>query len=179
MLEWVAFYYCCDLVTVLNAAIPMKLIEKASKTEQLVEFVKYDGATKRQVQVLQLLEKSGKMPLILFEKYAKTTRATIKKLEQSGCVKLIQEELYRNPLDILRITEREPLFELSGDQEKVYEGIRRVIERQRSGGQEGKKITDEDEKSSEVQEGKKIIFLVFNSFFFLIKYYTLKYVSKS
>lgn len=127
LLEWVANYYCCDLVTVLNAAIPMKLIEKASKTEQLIEFVKYDGATKRQIQVLELLEKSGKMPLILFEKYAKTTRATIKKLEQSGCVKLIQEELYRNPLDILRITEREPLFELSGDQKKVYEGIKNKI----------------------------------------------------
>ena len=156
LLEWVANYYCCDLVTVLNAAIPMKLIEKASKTEQLVEFVKYDGATKRQVQVLQLLEKSGKMPLILFEKYAKTTRATIKKLEQSGCVKLIQEELYRNPLDILRITEREPLFELSGDQEKVYEGIRRVIERQRAGGQEGKLISDEEEQKSVGQEDKLI-----------------------
>ena len=127
LLEWVANYYCCDLVTVLNAAIPMKLIEKASKTEQLIEFVKFDGATKRQMQVLELLEKSGKMPLILFEKYAKTTRATIKKLEQAGCVKLIQEELYRNPLDILNITEREPLFELSGDQKVVYEGIKNKI----------------------------------------------------
>lgn len=128
LLEWVANYYCCDLVTVLNAAIPMKLIEKASKTEQLIEFVKYDCATKRQIQVLELLEKSGKMPLILFEKYAKTTRATIKKLEQLGCVKLIQEELYRNPLDILRITEREALFEFSGDQKKVYEGIKNKID---------------------------------------------------
>ncbi len=127
LLEWIANYYCCDLVTVLNAAIPLKLIEKASKTEQIIEFVKYDGATKRQIEILQLLEKSGKMPLILFEKYAKTTRATIKKLEQSGCVKLVQEELYRNPLDILRITEREPLFELSGDQKKVYEGIKEKI----------------------------------------------------
>lgn len=132
LLEWVANYYCCDLVTVLNAAIPLKLIEKASKTEQIIEFVKFDGATKRQVQVLELLQKSGKMPLILFEKYAKTTRATIKKLEQTGCIKLIQEELYRNPLDILRITEREPLFELSGDQKKVYEGIKNKI----SGGNE-------------------------------------------
>ena len=142
LLEWIANYYCCDLVTVLNAAIPMKLIEKASKTEQLVEFVKFDGATKRQIQVLELLEKSGKMPLILFEKYAKTTRATIKKLEQAGCVKLIQEELYRNPLDILHITEREPLFELSGDQKKVYEGIKSVIEDKKIGRYEGKLLSE-------------------------------------
>ena len=127
LLEWVANYYCCDLVTVLNAAIPMKLIEKASKTETLIEFEKYDGATKRQEEILKLLEKSGKMPLILFEKYAKTTRNTIKKLETLGCVKLYQEELYRNPLDILQITQREPLFELSGDQKKVYEGIKAVL----------------------------------------------------
>ena len=126
LLEWVANYYCCDLVTVLNAAIPLKLIEKASKTEQLVEFVSFDGATKRQIEVLELLKKSGKMPLILFEKYAKTTRATIKKLEAMGCVKLSQEELYRNPLDILQIKEREPLFELSGEQKKVYEGISKI-----------------------------------------------------
>lgn len=127
LLEWVANYYCCDLVTVLNAAIPMKLIEKASKTETLIEFKKYDGATKRQTEILKLLEKSGKMPLILFEKYAKTTRATVKKLETLGCVKLYQEELYRNPLDILQITEREALFELSGDQKKVYEGIKKQL----------------------------------------------------
>lgn len=127
LLEWVANYYCCDLVTVLNAAIPMKLIEKASKTETLIEFEKYDGATKRQTEILKLLEKSGKMPLILFEKYAKTTRATVKKLETLGCIKLYQEELYRNPLDILQITEREALFELSGDQKKVYEGIKRLL----------------------------------------------------
>ena len=82
LLEWVANYYCCDLVTVLNAAIPLKLIEKASKTEQAVEFVQFDGATKRQKEVLEILQKSGKMPLILFERQAKTTRNTIKKLEE-------------------------------------------------------------------------------------------------
>ena len=94
LLEWVANYYCCDLVTVLNAAIPLKLIEKASKTEQSIEFVTFDGATKRQMQVLELLKELGKMPLIAFEKQAKTTRTTIKKLEELGCVKLVAEELY-------------------------------------------------------------------------------------
>ena len=142
LLEWIANYYCCDLVTVLNAAIPLKLIEKASKTEQLVEFICYEGASKRQVEILQLLEKSGKMPLILFEKYAKTTRATMKKLEQTGCVRFIQEELYRNPLDILNITEREPLFELSGEQKAVYEGIKEKIEIQKTRGQEDKPVSD-------------------------------------
>ena len=127
LLEWVANYYCCDLVTVLNAAIPMKLIEKASKTEFSVEFVTFEGATKRQAEVLEILKNSGKMPLISFEKMAKTTRATVKKLEALGCLKLAEENIYRNPLDILRISEKEPLFELSGDQKKVYEGIKEKI----------------------------------------------------
>lgn len=147
LLEWVANYYCCDLVTVLNAAIPMKLIEKASKTETLIEFEKYDGATKRQTEILKLLEKSGKMPLILFEKYAKTTRATVKKLETLGCVKLCQEELYRNPLDILQITEREALFELSGDQKKVYEGIKKQLSNYAA-----KQLGSEDFKSTDDTE---------------------------
>lgn len=127
LLEWVANYYCCDLVTVLNAAIPLKLIEKASKTEQAVEFVTFDGATKRQIEVLEILKEMGKTPVIIFEKMAKTTRATVKKLADAGCLKLTSEELYRNPLDILHITEKEPLFELSPEQQKVYEGIKAKI----------------------------------------------------
>lgn len=127
LLEWVANYYCTDLITVLNAAIPLKLIEKSLKTEQIIEFVKTDGATKRQKEVLELLENKGKMPLIEFEKLAKTTRATIKKLEAMGCVKLIEEQIYRNPLDILHIDKKEDLFTLSETQQKVYEGISKQI----------------------------------------------------
>ena len=127
LLEWVANYYCCDLVTVLNAAIPLKLIEKANKTESVIEFLSYKNSTKRQTEILQILEKSGKMPLVMLEKYAKTTRSTLKKLENIGCVKIFQEELYRNPLDILNITEKEQLFELSQEQQNVYNGINNKI----------------------------------------------------
>ena len=58
LLEWVANYYCTDFVTVLNAAIPMKLIEKNSKTEQSVTLIKEDftGLTKRQKEILELLK---------------------------------------------------------------------------------------------------------------------------
>lgn len=128
LLEWVANYYCCDLVTVLNAAIPMKLIEKASKTELAIEFIKTDGATKRQLAVLEMLQKMGKTPLVAFEKLAKTTRTTVKKLEELGCVKITTEEIYRNPLDILKIETTEPLFELEAEQKTAYEGIKKAID---------------------------------------------------
>ena len=56
LLEWVANYYCCDLVTVLNMAIPMKLLEKNAKTEYLVEYVTSTGASKRQLEILEKLK---------------------------------------------------------------------------------------------------------------------------
>ena len=126
LLEWVANYYCTDFVTVLNAAIPMKLIEKNSKTEQSVELINdnFDGLTKRQKEVLELLKAEGKSPLIEFEEKAKTTRATIKKLAEAGYVKINLEYVYRNPLTIFKDVEVEPLYELSPDQQTVYEGIK-------------------------------------------------------
>ena len=132
LLEWVANYYCTDLITVLNTAIPLKLIEKSLKTEQTIEFVSFEGATKRQKEVLEILQSGGKMNLVEFEKLAKTTRATVKKLEGLGCVKLVEEQVYRNPLDILRIDKKEDLYELSETQQKVYEGISKQIADEKS-----------------------------------------------
>ena len=127
LLEWVANYYCTDLITVLNAAIPLKLIEKSLKTELSVEYVRDFGATKRQLQILELLKEKGKMSLVSFEKLAKTTRATMKKLEALGCVRIMEEEIYRNPLDILNIDKKEPLNELSSLQQTVYKKIKNDI----------------------------------------------------
>ena len=125
LLEWVANYYCTDFVTVLNAAIPMKLIEKNSKTEQSVELINenFEGLTKRQKEILEELKQRGKCSLIDFEELAKTTRATMKKLEEKGFVKFNLELIYRNPLTIFKDIEVEPLYELSAEQQAVYEGI--------------------------------------------------------
>lgn len=132
LLEWVANYYCTDLITVLNAAIPLKLIEKSLKTEYQIEYVRDFGATKRQLQVLEVLKQKGKMPLVSFEKLAKTTRATIKKLEALGCVKITEEEIYRNPLDVLNVKEKEPLNKLTDLQQEVYEGISKQIQQEKN-----------------------------------------------
>lgn len=126
LLEWVANYYCCDFVTVLNMAIPLKLIDKNAKTEALVEFIKKDGATKRQLQILELLKKYKRVNLSEFEKVAKTTRATMKKLESIGCVRIFEDELYRNPLSIFSDVQKEDLYPLSEEQNKVYEQISKI-----------------------------------------------------
>ena len=126
LLEWVANYYCTDFVTVLNAAIPLKLIEKNSKTELSIELIKenFEGLTKRQREILEILKKCGKINLIEFEEIAKTTRSTIKKLEEKSFVKLKLELIYRNPLSIFKDEEVESLYELSKEQQEVYEGIK-------------------------------------------------------
>ncbi len=126
LLEWVANYYCCDFITVLNMALPLNLLDKNSKTEDFVEFIKKDGATKRQLQVLDLLEKFKKVKLVEFEKLAKTTRATIKKLEALGCLKIVEDELYRNPLNIFSDVKKEDLYDLQGEQKTVYEKIAKI-----------------------------------------------------
>ncbi len=126
LLEWVANYYCCDFITVLNMAIPLKLIDKNAKTEAVAEFIKKDGATKRQLQILDLLEKFKKVKLTEFEKLAKTTRSTIKKLESLGCLKIIEDELYRNPLNIFSDVNKEELYKLNKEQNEVYEKISKI-----------------------------------------------------
>lgn len=134
LLEWVANYYCSDFVTVLNMAIPLKLIDKNSKTEKLIEGVNVgvnaeikDKLKKRQLEILELLNEQGKVPLIEFEKLVKTTRATINKLESLGCVKVSDEEIYRNPLEIFAECKKEDLFELSKEQENIYNAIKKKI----------------------------------------------------
>lgn len=124
LLEWVANYYGSDFVTVLNMAIPLKLIDKNSKTEKTIEWSSFEGAKKRQLEILEILQKQGKVSLIDFEKQVKTTRTTINKLEKLGCVKISDEEIYRNPLENLGVSKKENLFELSEEQKKIYEGIR-------------------------------------------------------
>ena len=123
LLEWVANYYCTDFVTVLNMAIPQKFIEMSSKVAKAVEFVTKEGATKRQAEILTVLESIGKSPLTKFIQENKTTSATINKMAEAGFLKITDEEVYRNPLNIFKDIKVEPLYELSGEQARVYEEI--------------------------------------------------------
>ncbi len=134
LLEWVANYYCTDFVTVLNAALPMKLIEKNAKVELSVEPIvnntEDSRITKRQKEILTILKERGKSSLIEFEEIAKTSRATMKKLAELGFVKIQEEYIYRNPLSIFKDTVTEPLFELQGEQITAYEGIKSKLKSQ-------------------------------------------------
>ena len=134
LLEWVANYYCTDFVTVLNAALPMKLIEKNAKVELAVSIgsnTDETELTKRQKEIIEILKERGKCSLIEFEEIAKTTRTTMKKLNEKGFVKIEEEYIYRNPLYIFKDIPTEPLFELQGEQITAYEGIKSKFKSQK------------------------------------------------
>ncbi|MBS4760077.1 MAG: primosomal protein N' [Clostridium sp.] len=128
-LEWVADYYFCPIQTVLECAVPVKFLNGVQKEqyEKFIEFITCENATKRQLDILHSLETKGKTNLIEFEKEIKTTRSTLKKLEMMGCVKITEENLYRNPLEIFKEENLEKFPNLTEEQENVYKEIEKRL----------------------------------------------------
>ena len=128
-LEWVADYYACSIQNVLECAVPMKFLNGVQKeqNEKYITFKTLNNATKRQQEILKTLEQSGKTRLIDFEKQVKTTRATINKLENLGCVEITEEQIFRNPLSVFKKQELEKFPKLMDEQEQVYQEIEKRL----------------------------------------------------
>lgn len=128
-LEWTADYYFCSIQNVIECAVPMKFLNGIQKelTEKLIEFKTFDNASKRQIEILEKLKEAGKTRLIDFEKSAKTTRATLNKLEALGCVEITQEQVFRNPIEIFKQQNLEPFPPLLDEQKTVYEEIEKRL----------------------------------------------------
>ena len=128
-LEWVADYYFCSIQNVIECAVPMKFLntEKKELSQKFIEFVSFENATKRQKEILELLQNKGKTDLIEFEKEAKTTRTTINKLAQSKCLKITEEQIYRNPLNIFKTQELQDFPELLPEQQEAYSQIEKRL----------------------------------------------------
>ena len=131
LLDWISNYYCCDINTVLQAAVPMKFLKENSgknikeKTQKYIIFKHKENAPSRQIRILELIENYGEYPLIDFEKEAKTTRATILKLKESGFIDIEERAIYRNPLNIFKNIEKDEFPPLSTEQQKVFDEISR------------------------------------------------------
>lgn len=128
-LEWVSDYYFCSIQNVLECAVPVKFLNGVQKeqTEKFVEFISFEKATKRQSEILELLKEKDKINLIDFEKEVKTTRATVQKLEALGCVKITEEQCFRNPLEIFKQQDLEPFPTLLEEQQRAYEEIEKRL----------------------------------------------------
>ncbi len=133
-LEWISNYYCCDINAVIQAAIPMKFLKENSgnaqkeRSEKYIKFKTKEGATKRQITILNHLEQSGEMPLIEFEKSIKTTRATILKMKDSGFVEITEKPIYRDPLNVFKDIQKDDFPKLSEEQQKAYDIISKKID---------------------------------------------------
>ena len=129
LLDWIANYYCCDINTVLQAAVPMKFLKENTgkvqkeKKEKYISFITKENAPIRQIKILEKLENKNDVPLIEFEKEVKTTRATILKLEANGFVKITEKSVYRDPLNVFKNIEKDDFPPLSEEQQIAFDKI--------------------------------------------------------
>ena len=134
MLDWVANYYACDINIVMQAAIPMKFLKenaqdiKKEKFEKFILFKTKEGATTKQLRILEKLETLDETPLIEFEKDVKTTRPTILKMQESGLVEIIEKPIYRDPLKVFKNTKKDKFPTLSDEQQKAFDEISKKID---------------------------------------------------
>lgn len=129
LLDWIANYYCCDINTVLQAAVPMKFLKENTgkvqkeKKEKYISFITKENAPIRQIKILEKLENKNDVPLIEFEKEVKTTRTTILKLEANGFVKITEKSVYRDPLNVFKNIEKDDFPPLTEEQQIAFEKI--------------------------------------------------------
>ncbi len=134
LLDWIANYYCCDINTVIQAAIPMKFLKENSgkkvkiKTEKYIVFKTKEGASSRRLPILEKLEHYIEKPLTEFEKEARTTRATVLKLQEEGYVDIIEKAVYRDPLSVFKNVNRDEFPILSEEQQKAFDIISKKID---------------------------------------------------
>lgn len=131
-LEWVSNYYCCEIQDVIETAIPMRFLNETktvkAKLEKWVEFKHKDGATSRQLKILEVLESLGESELIRFEKNNGTTRATMNKLAEQGLIEIFEKSVYRDTLSSYDTVGKAQLFRLSDEQEKIYQAIAKKLD---------------------------------------------------
>ncbi|OGH97041.1 MAG: primosomal protein N' [Candidatus Melainabacteria bacterium GWF2_32_7] len=103
------------------------------KIENWIELLEKNSSNKRHFEILAILDSlNGKSKLSDFLKISKTTYPTVKKLQEAGNIKIIEQEIYRNPLEIFEIDETEDFLELSFEQNEALERISKAIEKEDS-----------------------------------------------
>jgi primosomal protein N' (replication factor Y) len=111
-------------------AIESEIVSKTAKTklEKIVCFKSNKTENARYKKILDELKSNDNKPLSLFIKNAKTTLPTIKKLEAENFLEIKEKEVYRNPLDILNINEKDDFPRLNEEQEKAFDIISTAIQ---------------------------------------------------
>jgi primosomal protein N' (replication factor Y) (superfamily II helicase) len=97
-LQSIANYYMAPTAMVIAAALPPKANMKAKQTKTVVWEGVAPGTAKQESIVEILKSADGQMLLPKLLKAAGTTRATITKMEKDGIVKVLEQDVLRDPL---------------------------------------------------------------------------------
>lgn len=111
-------------------SVENEIVEKSAKTKttKIIKFLSDETTNKRYLLILEKLKQNDGQSLSEFIKEAKTTLPTLKKLEQEHLVKIEEKEVYRNPLDVLNITQRDKFPQLNPEQRQIFEHIKHSID---------------------------------------------------
>lgn len=111
-------------------SVENEIVEKSAKTKttKIIKFLSDETTNKRYLLILEKLKQNDGQSLSEFIKEAKTTLPTLKKLEKEHLVKIEEKEVYRNPLDVLNITQRDKFPQLNPEQRQIFEHIKHSID---------------------------------------------------
>jgi len=130
--RWIADYYCCAPEIALKSIVPKAVRrEKEGWHQQLfVRIVPYGKPdfklTRRQLEILAIVEEYRELPLARLLELAGTTAATIKKLEAKGLVEISQQRLERDPYENETILPTNPL-PLNPEQQQAFDLIQKAV----------------------------------------------------
>jgi len=135
--RWMAGYYCCPVETAMKAVLPDAVRqEEAGWRERLqVRLLPVHGEppelSKRQREVLNILEEWRELPLQELLKLAETTAETIRRLEDKGLVTIRSEIAERDPYQDEQVVPTVPLA-LNPEQQTALTEIIQALDKGRS-----------------------------------------------
>ncbi|MDD3150451.1 MAG: primosomal protein N' [Candidatus Gastranaerophilales bacterium] len=100
-----------------------------AKTERYIKSLSKNTDNKRHLAILKQLPED-EINLNEFLKIAKTTLATLKKLEENKNIEIFEKDIYRNPLSIFEEEKQEDFFKLTDQQKNAVEKISKAIDNQ-------------------------------------------------
>ena len=129
--RWIAEYYCCPVETALKSVLPdsVRQEEDGWRERLHVRYLPPPGElpklTKRQQEILRILEEWREMPLQELLRLGETTAETVRRLEDKGLVHIGLQIDERDPYARDQILPTEPLV-LNAEQQKALEEINRA-----------------------------------------------------
>ncbi len=128
--RWIGEYYCCAPETALKSVLPEAVRKEASgwREKLFVRALPFTGElprlSKRQQEILNIIEERRELPLTELLELAATTASTLRRLEDKGLVSISAQISERDPYAREHILPTQPLA-MNAAQMKALEAIKR------------------------------------------------------